>query len=523
MEVYASVTLPGEPGPIGVLEIDQEYDPTGRFISDLRRWVIAAVVGGFAIIYGFLVLVVWRGWKTITSQRTQLQSANTKLADRVNQIRDSNERLVKEISERKRVEAALQTASDQLETRVERRTAELSKTTKILRTEVAQRERIEEQFLQAQKMEAVGQLAGGVAHDFNNLLTAIMSYSQLGIMELSRGQPVEEYFAEVLTAAERASHLTRQLLAFSRRQAIEPRVVNLNDLVLVLDMDKMLRRLIGEDIELVMLPAHDLGEVKVDPGQMEQVLLNMAVNAKDAMSGGGKLVVRTFNVTSDSIPRGRAVDAAQVVLSVGDTGTGMDEKTKARIFEPFYTTKGAGKGTGLGLSTCYGIVSQSGGHIEVESEPGQGTTFQIFLPRVDEKGEALPLRDDSGYLPAGNEAILLVEDEPLVREVASRVLKTQGYSVLAAANGPEALRIAREYKDREIDLLLVDVVMPLMSGTELSGQLKEIHPETKVLYTSGYTDATILNYGVVPQECDFVQKPFTPAVLARKVREVLEQ
>ena len=370
-------------------------------------------------------------------------------------------------------------------------------------------------------MEAVGQLAGGMAHDFNNLLTAIMSYSQLGIMKLSRGERAEDYFEGVQTAAERASHLTRQLLAFSRRQVIEPRVVNLNDLVL--DVDKMLRRLIGEDIELVMLPAADLGEVKVDPGQMEQVVLNMAVNARDAMSHGGKIVIRTSNSTVEEGCGTPQASGRHVVLSISDTGVGIEEDVKPHIFEPFFTTKRAGKGTGLGLSTCYGIVAQSGGHIEVKSEPGHGTTFDIFLPRVDEPAGSLPLRDDPGYLPLGNEAVLLVEDEPLVREVTSIVLREQGYSVLTAANGHEALSIANHYKDQEIHLLLADVVMPLMGGRELSERLKELHPETKVLYTSGYSDDTVVNYGVSGPASEFVQKPFTPAVLARKVREVLEK
>ncbi|MCH8206415.1 MAG: response regulator [Chloroflexi bacterium] len=457
----------------------------------------------------------------IVAQRRQLQSVNAQLADRGSQIRDSNQRLMVEIAERKRAEAAARTAREKLESRVKERTDELSKTSKNLRIEVAARERIKEQFLQAQKMEAIGQLAGGIAHDFNNLLTAIMSYAQLGIMKLSRGERAEDYFEGVQTAAERASHLTRQLLAFSRRQVIEPRVVNLNDLVL--DVDKMLRRLIGEDIELVLLPAADLGEVKVDPGQMEQVVLNMAVNSRDAMPHGGKIVIRTSNFTVEEGSDTPQASGRQVVLSISDTGVGIEEDVKPHIFEPFFTTKSAGKGTGLGLSTCYGIVDQNGGHIEVKSEPGRGTTFDIFLPRVDEPAGSLPLRDDPGCLPLGNEAVLLVEDEPLVREVTSAVLREQGYTVLTAANGHEALSIARHYKDQEIHLLLADVVMPLMGGRELSEQLKELHPETKVLYTSGYTDDMMVNYGFPGPASEFVQKPFTPAVLARKVREVLEK
>ena len=348
--------------------------------------------------------------------------------------------------------------------------------------DISRRKHLEQQLLHSQKMDVVGQLAGGIAHDFNNLLSAILGYSQLGMMKLSAGDQVSGYLQEIQKAAERASDLTRQLLAFSRRQTIEARVLSLNELVL--NTDRMLRRLIGEDVELVTLPARDLGLARVDPGQMEQVLINLAVNARDAMPYGGKLIIGTGNLTlsgAQTKPHPELATGNYVFLSVRDTGSGMDEDVKAHIFEPFFTTKDVGQGSGLGLSTCYGIVAQSGGHITIDSEPGRGTTVKIYLPRVDEVAPLLPLRDEYGYLPVGTETVLLVEDEPALRAVASHVLREQGYSVLEAANGVEALSIAREHAGTNIALLLTDVVMPLMGGTELAERLSEIHTETRIL------------------------------------------
>ena len=415
-------------------------------------------------------------------------------------------------------------ARDELEMGVEQRTAELVTTNQILKEEIEERERLEAQFLQAQKMEAVGQLAGGVAHDFNNLLTGIVGYSQLGMMKGCPRGRLSGYLQEIQNAAQRASHLSRQLLAFSRQQIIEPKVLGINDLFL--DLEQMLRRLIGEDVELVILPAPDLGMVKVDPGQMEQVLINMAVNARDAMPDGGKLIIQTANVTVDEEYAGRHLGVTPgeyEVLSVSDNGVGMDSEVKERIFEPFFTTKEVGKGTGPGLSTCYGIVAQSGGHITVDSEPGEGASFKIYLPRVDDTTGTLALRDISEHLPLGSETVLLVEDEPLVREVTSQVLREQGYTVLEAANGHEAMNVAQQHLDEVIHLLLTNVVMPLMGGRELTKQLKGIHPEARVLYTSGYTDEVTLSQGVLSPDADFMQKPFTPDVLARTVRGVLER
>ena len=390
--------------------------------------------------------------------------------------------------------------------------------------DVTERKRLERQLLQAQKIEAVGMLASGVAHDFNNLLTPIMSYAELAAGALPSESHLRPYLHEIRKAAERASHLTRQLLAFSRRQIIEPQVFDLNDLVL--NLDKLLRRLIGEDIELVTLPSIHPGIVKVDPGQMEQVLVNLSVNARDAMPHGGKLSVATGEVTLDDDYARRHPEATPgryVMIVVGDTGIGMTHEVKDHIFEPFFTTKDPGQGTGLGLSTCYGIVAQAGGHMTVVSEPGQGTTFKIYLPAVQENARAPPLRDAPAKLPFGTETVLVVEDEPSVRAVASRLLRRQGYSVLEAANGQEALSLAQAHADEEIHLLLADVVMPLMGGMELAQQLAETHPGARVLFTSGYTDDAIVNYGDLNSGTEFMQKPFTQTTLAHRVREVLEK
>ena len=390
--------------------------------------------------------------------------------------------------------------------------------------DISGRRQLERQLLQSQKMEAVGQLAGGIAHDFNNMLTAILSYTDLAIMSQASNDPADTYLQEVRKAAERSAQLTSQLLAFSRRQIIEPRVVDLNHVIF--EIDRMNRRLIGEDIELVTLPSHDPWLVKVDPGQMEQVLVNLVINARNAMPDGGKLIIQTSNVTLDAASARRhppLVAADYVLVTVSDTGVGMSEEVKARIFEPFFTTKDVGTGPGLGLSTCYGIVTQSEGSITVDSQPGQGTTFRIYLPRVEESADGLPLRDESGYLPTGSETVLLVEDEPLVREAAAEVLRAQGYKVLEAANGVEAVRLAETSADETIDLVLTDVVMPLMGGRELVGPIRGSHPEAAVLYTSGYTDDAGVRRSILEDSGTFMQKPFTPSVLTHKVREALDR
>jgi PAS domain S-box-containing protein len=383
--------------------------------------------------------------------------------------------------------------------------------------------KLQEELRQSQKMEAIGRLAGGIAHDFNNLLTVIRGYSQLSIIELKEGDPLKGNIEEIQKASQRAVDLTRQLLAFSRRQILDFKVLDLN--MLLQDLDKMLRRILGEDIELIYRLAEDLGKVKTDPGQFEQVILNLAVNARDAMPSGGKLIIETANVELDETYARTHIGATPghyVMVSVSDTGYGMSPGVKEHIFEPFFTTKEKGKGTGLGLSTVYGIVKQSGGYIWADSEPGCGTTFKIYLPRVEEEASIIRHREDTIHLLYGNETILLVEDEPSVRGLAVRVLREQGYTLLEAANGEEALHIVQEQDDKKINLLLTDVVMPQMGGKELAEKLKTLRPDIKVLFTSGYTDNAIVHHGVLEEGVNFIQKPFTPDALACKVRDVLD-
>ena len=383
---------------------------------------------------------------------------------------------------------------------------------------------LQEQLRHAQKMEAVGQLAGGIAHDFNNLLTVIKGYGQLSLLHLKEGDLLWGNIQEIEKAAERAVNLTRQLLAFSRRQILDLKVLDLN--TLLKDLDRMLRRIIGEDIELVTLLIGDIGRVKIDPGQIEQVILNLAVNARDAMPSGGKLTIETANVVLDeeyAHTHVGVIPGHYVRLSVSDTGFGMSPEVKGKVFEPFFTTKDKGKGTGLGLSTVYGIVNQSGGDIWLYSEPGHGTTFKIYLPRVEEELDTPHGRDETDSLPRGSETVLLVEDEPLVRDLAHRLLSQQGYNVIEAANGVQALRVAQEHAGEDIHLLLTDVVMPQMGGKELVNQLKILRPDVKVLYTSGYTDDAIVHHGVLEPGTNFLQKPFSPKTLSHKVREALDR
>ncbi|MDT5122162.1 MAG: two-component system, cell cycle sensor histidine kinase and response regulator CckA [Acidobacteriota bacterium] len=392
----------------------------------------------------------------------------------------------------------------------------------VLAYDVTERKVLEEQLRQSQKLEAVGQLAGGVAHDFNNLLTVITGYSDLSLRRLDKDDPLRSNLEQIKKAGERAASLTRQLLAFSRKQVLQPKVLQLN--AVVADVDKMLRRLIGEDIDVLTVLEPGLGQIKADPGQIEQVLLNLAVNARDAMPQGGKLTIETANVYLDNqyVRRHTAIQPGNyVMLAVSDTGCGIDVETQARMFEPFFTTKEQGKGTGLGLSTVYGIVKQSGGHLWVYSEVGKGTTFKIYLPRIDgvTEGDAAP--NTPAELPRGQETVLLTEDEEQVRQMIRMILEMSGYRVLEAADGEEALAIYKQYEG-EIDLIMTDVVMPLMSGRELVQSLEILHPGIKVLYMSGYTDDAIVRHGLLDQEIVFLQKPFTPDVLLRKVRKVLD-
>jgi two-component system cell cycle sensor histidine kinase/response regulator CckA len=380
-----------------------------------------------------------------------------------------------------------------------------------------------EQLRQSQRMEAIGRLAGGVAHDFNNLLTVIRGYSQLTLLELKEGDKLWGNIEEIQKATKRATDLTRQLLAFSRRQIMDMKILDLN--TLLQDLDKMLHRVIGEDIELVYRLPEDLGKVKIDPGQMEQVILNLAINARDAMPSGGKLVIETKNMElgEDYVWTHLGSAPGQyVTLSVTDTGIGMTPDVKARIFEPFFTTKEKGKGTGLGLSTVYGIVNQSGGNIWVYSEPGKGTTFKIYLPKMDEFPKEIIETGEAVEILRGNETILAVEDEEEVRTLVVKILRKQGYTVIEASHGEEAMRLAEEHRGNGIHLLLTDVVMPGMSGRELAEMLKLRYPEIKVLYMSGYTDDAIVYHGVVEEGINYIQKPFTLDSLARKLREVLD-
>jgi PAS domain S-box-containing protein len=392
-----------------------------------------------------------------------------------------------------------------------------------VKQDITQRVQLEDQFLQSQKMEAVGKLAGGVAHDFNNLLTAITGYSDLTMRKLQSEDPLRHNLEQIKRAGDRAAGLTRQLLAFSRKQVLQPKVLSLN--TIVSDLSKMLQRLIGEDIQLETSLEPALGTVKADPGQIEQVIMNLAVNSRDAMPDGGKLMIETGNVFLDQAYISRHVSITPghyVLIAVSDNGAGMDEKTRQRIFEPFFTTKESGKGTGLGLSTVYGIVKQSGGNIWVYSEVGQGTTFKVYLPRIDEPLEVQPLRAIDPGMLQGVETVLLVEDEEMVRKLARQILETCGYKVLEAPHGGAALLLCERH-DGPLHLMLTDVVMPEMSGRELMQRLSPIRPEMRVLFMSGYTEHAIVYHGVVEAETHFIQKPFTPEALARKVREVLDE
>jgi len=386
-----------------------------------------------------------------------------------------------------------------------------------------EKESLREQLRQSQKIEAIGKLAGGVAHDFNNLLTVIHGYGELLLNGLHQENRLKQDVQEIINASERASSLTRQLLAFSRKQVLQPKVLDLN--AHVSNMDKMLRRMIGEDVELVTLLTKDLGRIKADPGQIEQAILNLAVNAKDAMLNGGKLTIETANAKLDeNYARSRVgvPPGDYVMLSMSDTGVGMAPETKERIFEPFFTTKEKGKGTGLGLSTVYGIVQQSGGNIWVYSEPGLGTTFKIYLPTIEGDTESLRPAPIPTRLLQGSETILLVEDEEMVRKLAYTVLQRNGYKVLEASNGNEALDVVQGRNGNPIHLVVTDVVMPGMSGRQLADRLASLRPEIKILYMSGYTDDAIVHHGVLDPGIAYIQKPFTPDALASKVREILD-
>jgi signal transduction histidine kinase/CheY-like chemotaxis protein len=453
-------------------------------------------------------------------QKDELGQLATAFNAMVEKLRESQRELERKVQERT---AQLEEANHQLE---------LLSASHAEKRSVAEKERAdaiealhdtEKQLFQSQKLEAVGRLAGGISHDFNNLLTVILGYTDISKRNLKEGDPLLRNLDEIGKASERAASLTRQLLAFSRKQVMQPKVFDMN--TVVNDLKKMLRRMIGEDIELRVSSQTDLGNIKADPVQLEQVIMNLVVNARDAMPKGGKLSIETSNVYLDESYAREHVSVEPgeyVMLAISDTGCGMDEETRQRIFEPFFTTKESGKGTGLGLSMVYGIVKQSGGNIWVYSEEGRGTTFKIYFPRVTAEAEEYKRSGDAVEVPKGCETILLVEDAALVRTLARQVLETAGYCVLEAASAEAALRICENINGTRIDLLLTDVVMPGMSGNDMSKILLARQPDMPVLYMSGYTDEAIVQHGVLEAGINFLQKPFSPGALASKVREVLD-
>jgi len=417
-------------------------------------------------------------------------------------------------------QARLEAMNEIVERTVAERTRELTLENSERRQAEEKLVKSQAQLAQAQKMEAVGRLAGGVAHDFNNLLTVIGGYCAMSLQNMGENHPLQKNISEIQKASERAAAMTHQLLAFSRKQVLQPRVFRLNEVVL--GMEKMLRRLIGEDVELSTTFDLALGHVKADPGQIEQVIMNLVVNARDAMPRGGKLTISTANVTIDqkSHHRNRILDVGEyVMLAVTDNGMGMSEDTRAHLFEPFFTTKGLGKGTGLGLATCYGIICQSGGDIRVYSELNAGTTFKIYLPRTDALLDPAASMEPK-KLPAGTESILVVEDDASVRDLTVTILRGCGYQVQEANSAFEALESLK--KSPQFDLVITDVIMPQMSGKELCDQIKRQLPNIELLLMSGYTDDALAHHGVLDEGLFFLEKPFSPTKLAQKVREVLD-
>lgn len=389
--------------------------------------------------------------------------------------------------------------------------------------DLTERKELEKQFFHAQKMESIGRFASSIAHDFNNILTTISGYAALAKNEINPGSPAYEDIGQVIKATSSATNLVGQLLAFSRRQVILPKVMNLNELVS--NMNTIIRRLTGENIEIIIKPGEEIGMIKADSSQIEQILINLVVNARDAMPKGGALTIETANVTLDrnyTVQHIGVVPGEFIMMSVSDTGGGMSEEAKAHIFEPFFTTKEEGKGTGFGLSTVYGIVKQHQGTIWVYSELNKGTTFKIYFPRVDEKAQRLIKTENDEQLSSGNESILIVEDNESVRQLAVRILGGLGYNILEANDGEEALSVAKQHKG-DIHLLLSDVVMPKMESKELVEKLKLISPMIKIIFTSGYTDDVIAQHAVLEKDSAFLQKPFTASTLANKVREMLDR
>ncbi len=504
--------------------------------------LIASVASVFIIIV--MVAFLWSKKSIIAPLKTLLiatnkmskgdlrQTVHIKSGDELQQLGESFNQmaatLTHSVKNQALAEEALKDSLAEMDMRVKERTVELETSNENLIKEKKEREHLQAQLIQAQKIEAVGTLAGGVAHDFNNLLTAIVGNAELALIEHSDEKRAYNPITEIKKAANRAAELTRQLLAFSRKQLIQPKIVNLN--VVVENIAKMLRRLIGENIELVKAVSPDLWEVKMDPSQIDQVIMNLVVNSKDAMPNGGKLTVETSNVELDEVYFSfhgvQKNKGPYVMLAISDTGCGMDKVTQSRMFEPFFTTKGPGRGTGLGLSTVYGIINQNDGLIYVYSEVGKGTTFKIYFPRADSKGKQEITEelgaDLSGVKYRGLETVLMVEDDEMVRNITEKILKDCGYNVLVAEDGEAALKIVQAQKDR-IQLVLTDVVMPKMGGKELADNLKSVLPQIPLIYMSGYTYNADIIGDLAGSEIHFIQKPFTPHVLSKKVREVLDR
>ena len=389
--------------------------------------------------------------------------------------------------------------------------------------DMTEQKKLQEQLNQSQKMEAIGTLAGGVAHDFNNLLTVIMGNADLALMNASKDTDIYDTLTEIRNTGNRAASLTRQLLAFSRKQIIQPVIVNLNELLS--NLKKMLKRLIGENINLKTLHSPDLYKIEADPGQIEQIIMNLAVNARDAMPKGGMLTIETANMDFDAdylkYHGTENTPGPYVMLAVTDTGKGMDKETQSRIFEPFFTTKERGRGTGLGLSTVYGIVKQNHGNIWVYSEPERGATFKAYFPKAKKDTKAIKKGKSPQPSLKGDETILIAEDDENLCTMTERMLKGYGYKILTASNGEEAVEKISSHKGR-IDLLLTDVIMPGMDGKELAGMIQQKHPKIKIIYMSGYTDDAIAHYGILEEGLDFIEKPFSQKDLALKVREAVD-
>jgi PAS domain S-box-containing protein len=492
----------------------------GRPASDLIGQPAQEVFSGWQVFHD------WRDDRDVEIEVTP-GAGDLRLEFRAQRLRDRHGRsggrviTIRDVTHRKLLENELREHRDHLESLVGKRTADLTAANAKLLSQMAERERLEDQLRQSQKMEAMGRLAGGVAHDFNNLLTAILGYADLLLEDFTSDDPHRGAVEEIKHAGERAASLTSQLLAFSRKQRLQPRILDLN--VLVANTQRMLARLIGEHIQLSVQLQPGLGRVEADPHRIEQAIVNLAINARDAMPEGGTLVIQMRDVyVGEEHEYPIAVEPGwYVMLSVSDTGMGMNEATRERAFEPFFTTKDASKGTGLGLAMVYGVVKQSRGHIWIDSEPEHGATFTILLPRVDRDAESTEESWQPSQAIGGTETILVAEDEQMLRDLAREVLRRYGYEVIEAANGKAALS-ASEQHHGAIDLLLTDIVMPEMNGRDLAAEILRARPHVKILFMSGYSKYVDDDRGFPGEKTDFVQKPFTPEILIRKVRQLLD-